>query len=84
MLKWIKIYVSFDVDSLDAELVSNGSGATVSNGFLVEEISMLLHVLYSSQKMIALEVSEINPLLDHKGNSMAEEVFSIISQLFEL
>lgn len=79
-----KIYVSFDVDSFDAELVSNGTGTPVSNGFLVEEISMLLHVLYSSQKMIALEVSEINPLLDHKGNSMAEEVFSIISQLFEL
>ncbi len=50
----------------------------------MKEISMLLHVLYSSQKMIALEVSEINPLLDHKGNDMAEEVFLIISQLFEL
>ncbi|MDG2396815.1 MAG: arginase [Flavobacteriaceae bacterium] len=76
------IYISFDVDSLDCDLISKGTGTPVSKGFDSDEIIKILKNLILSGKVISLEISEINPLLDNRGNKMAETVFKIIDSLF--
>ena len=65
------IYVSFDVDSMDSS-ISVGTGTPVSHGLTIEESRKLLTTLVSSDQVKALEFTEINPLLDDKGNAMGE------------
>ncbi|MDO6738558.1 arginase [Wenyingzhuangia sp. 2_MG-2023] len=72
------VYVSFDVDSLDSNIVSTGTGTPVENGLFVEEVKKILKAFLSWNKVIALEVTEINPLLDNKGNKMAETALEIL------
>jgi arginase len=76
------IYITFDVDSLDCDLISKGTGTPVSKGFDPEEIIALIKGFMASEKVSCLEVCEINPLLDEKGNKMAETAFDIIDALF--
>jgi len=77
------IYLSFDVDSMDSELISDGTGTPVPRGFFPQEISMLLRGLTDSGKVQCLEVVEVNPLLDRQGNKMAEVAFDILEQHFQ-
>ncbi|MFL2629091.1 MAG: arginase [Flavobacteriaceae bacterium] len=77
-----KIYISFDVDSLDPDSVSQGTGTPVNNGFEIFEVISIIKAIIKTNKVIALEVSEINPLLDKKGNIMAEKTFEIIKKIF--
>jgi len=76
------IYISFDVDALDCDLVSHGTGTPVSKGFDPKEVIQLIQGIKASNKVVALEVSEINPLLDEKGNRMAETAFEVIDAVF--
>lgn len=76
------IYITFDVDSLDCDLISSGTGTPVSKGFDPSEVIELLQGFLASGKVGCLEVCEINPLLDEKGNKMAETAFDIIDRLF--
>ena len=66
------IYITFDVDSLDCDLISKGTGTPVSKGFDPQEVIALIQAVLNTGKVGALEVCEINPLLDEKGNKMAE------------
>lgn len=75
------IYISFDVDSMDADLVSNGTGTPVSKGFDQYEIIAIINQILASGKVICVEICEINPLLDTKGNKMAETAFDILEQI---
>jgi arginase len=75
------IYVSFDVDSMDSELISDGTGTPVPKGFYEPEIITMLELFMNSPKVKCLEVVEINPLLDSHGNSMAEVTFEILEQI---
>ena len=77
------IYISFDVDSLDCDLISKGTGTPVSKGFDVDEVVFIIEKIIASQKVIALEVTEVNPLLDNKGNHMAEAALEVINRLFQ-
>lgn len=77
------IYITFDADALDCDLISRGTGTPVSKGFDPQEIVQLIQAVLESNKVVALEISEINPLLDEKGNRMAEVVFDIIQQIFK-
>ena len=80
---WINIiYITFDVDSLDCDLISRGTGTPVSKGFDPSEIIALIQGFISTGKVVCLEVCEINPLLDEKGNKMAETAFDIIDSIF--
>lgn len=72
-------YVSFDVDSMDCDQISFGTGTPVKSGFLPDEINQILQQLVLTNKVICLEIAEINPLLDNKGNKMAETAFQILS-----
>jgi len=73
------IYVSFDIDSMDAELVP-GTGTPVTNGMNFEQTDTLLQAFWASEKLISMEFTEINPLLDVK-NQTAEIAFRLISNL---
>jgi arginase len=74
-----ELYISFDVDSMDCDQISYGTGTPVKSGFLPDEINQILAQLLSTQKVVCLEIAEINPLLDNKGNKMAETAFQILS-----
>jgi arginase len=76
------LYLSFDVDSMDPS-VSEGTGTPVPGGFEVDEVREILLNLVSDQRLCCFEMVEINPLLDLKGNSMAEAAFSIFKPVFE-
>ena len=73
------VYISFDVDSMDCDTVSMGTGTPVAEGFAPEETTELLMQLVTTLPINCLEIAEINPLLDNKGNRMAEVAFGILS-----
>jgi len=73
------LYISFDVDSLDCDLVSKGTGTPVAKGFDPAEVTTIIQRFLSTKKVACLEVTEVNPLLDTKGNKMAETAFDILS-----
>lgn len=73
------IYISFDVDSMDKN-ISEGTGTPVENGLEVDEAKDIINGLLKSPKTICFELVEVNPLLDKKGNKMAEIAFEIIKE----
>lgn len=73
------IYISFDVDSMDCDLISKGTGTPVSKGFDQEEVKQIINKTISSGKVACIEVVEVNPTLDNKGNLMAETAFDVIN-----
>lgn len=70
------IYVSFDVDALDAS-ISKGTGTPVPNGITEKEAGNLVSRLMSHEKVCCFEIVEVNPTLD-KENLMAENAFEIL------
>ncbi len=72
------IYISFDVDSMDCDLISYGTGTPVAKGFDQFEIIDIIKQIIASKKVAALEFVEVNPLLDLKGNKMAETAFEVL------
>ncbi|MCB0380406.1 MAG: arginase [Flavobacteriales bacterium] len=72
------IYISFDVDSMDCDLISKGTGTPVSKGFDQNEIKQIINGMIESGKVACLEVVEVNPCLDNKGNVMAETAFDVL------
>ena len=75
------IYISFDVDSLDSDLVSTGTGTPVSKGFDPLEVTTIIKGLFDTKKVVCLEITEVNPLLDTKGNKMAEIAFEVLDNV---
>lgn len=72
------IYVSFDIDSLDASLVK-GTGTPVPGGFTVNEVTKILTTLLKDPRLVCFEITEINPLLDRE-NQTAERIFPIFRE----
>ena len=72
------IYVSFDVDSLDAS-ISKGTGTPVSYGLKEREAEDLISKFMQNRKICCLEITEVNPTLD-KENLMAEIAFNILQR----
>lgn len=72
------IYVSFDVDSLDAS-ISKGTGTPVSNGLKEREVEDLISKFMQNRKICCFEITEVNPTLD-KENLMAEIAFNILQR----
>lgn len=70
------IYISFDVDSLDTN-ISVGTGTPVYNGLQTAEAKELLSAFMKLPQTKALEITEINPLLDN-NNKMAKVVLDIL------
>jgi arginase len=72
------IYISFDVDSLDAS-ISRGTGTPVSNGLKEREAEDLISKFMQNRKVCCFEITEVNPTLD-KENLMAEIAFNILQR----
>jgi arginase len=75
------IYISFDVDSMDPQVTSHGTGTPVDNGLFPDEAEIIMKRLLESQKVCCVEFVEINPCLDEKKNEMAEVAFGIVENL---
>jgi len=75
------IYISFDVDSMDCDLISKGTGTPVSKGFDQFEIMEIINGVIRSGKVGCVEFVEVNPCLDNKGNVMAETAFEVLENI---
>ncbi|MCB0272574.1 MAG: arginase [Bdellovibrionales bacterium] len=74
------IYISFDIDCLDSDLVP-GTGTPVNNGPNFEKIKKLLQLLRQNPKVICIEVSEYNPDLD-RDNQALHTTLDVIKSIF--
>lgn len=74
------IYVSFDVDSLDSS-ISSGTGTPEANGLSLEQAAYLLNAFGSDERLLGLEITEINPTLDAE-KPMQEVIASLIKKVF--
>ena len=70
------IYISIDADSIDPE-ISKGTGTPVPGGFSDKEIKNILKLLLKDQRVVCLELAEINPLLDCE-NKMAKLFYQML------
>jgi arginase len=75
------LYISFDVDSMDCDQISYGTGTPVPSGFNPNEIVEIITQFQHTGKVKCIEFTEINPLLDNKGNKMAETAFMVLDQI---
>ncbi len=75
------LYISFDVDSMDCDRISYGTGTPVPSGFTPEEIIQIIQLFQATGKVKCIEFTEINPLLDNKGNKMAETAFEVLDKI---
>ena len=75
------IYISFDVDSMDCDMISYGTGTPVPKGFEPIEVIQIIKGLLDTKKVACLEFCEVNPLLDTKGNRMAEAAFEVLKEV---
>lgn len=79
-----EIYVSFDVDSMDPDLTSYGTGTPVPDGITPEEGKALLKHFANHPKTRCIEFVEVNPCLDEKKNRMAEIAYDLIKEVVEV
>ena len=77
------IYITFDVDSLDCDAVSKGTGTPVPFGFSPAEAEGIIKRFIATEKVVCIEFTEVNPLLDNKGNKMAETAFEIFDEILK-
>lgn len=77
------IYVTFDVDSMDPDLTSHGTGTPVPNGITPQEAKELMMALSQNPKTVCVEIVEVNPCLDEKENTMAEVTLDILEAVTE-
>lgn len=76
------IYLSFDVDSMDPDEVSYGTGTPVKDGFTPAEAEQLIkQLIRKSGKVACFEMVEVNPLLDRQGNKMAQTAFKLLEKI---
>jgi len=75
------LYISFDVDSMDCDRISYGTGTPVPAGFNPEEIIQIIQLFQATGKVKCIEFTEVNPLLDNKGNKMAETAFEVLDHI---
>ena len=78
------IYISFDVDSMDPDTVSRGTGTPVPGGIFLDEAIALNANLMEDERVIAWEMTEVNPLLDIEnkmGRSALQVVYGVLDVL---
>jgi arginase len=78
------VYISFDVDAMDPNETSLGTGTPVPNGLSVQEARLLLTEMIKLPNIAAFELVEVNPCLDDKKNKMAEVAFDLIKCMMEV
>jgi arginase len=66
---------------MDCDMISYGTGTPVPKGFDQLEVIAIINQIIKSKKVICFELVEVNPLLDTKGNKMAETAFEVLEQI---
>jgi arginase len=61
-------HLSFDVDSMDPS-VAGGVGTPVRGGFTYREGHLAMEILHDSGKMLAMDITEVNPVLDSSNQT---------------
>ena len=79
-----RLYVSFDVDSLDCDEVSRGTGTPEPDGLYMGEALTLMQAFIANPKVCCLEIAEVNPVLDDKGNAMGEAAWDILAGTLDM
>ncbi|HWJ86758.1 MAG TPA: arginase [Pelagibacterium sp.] len=62
------LHVSLDVDFLDPE-IAPGVGTTVPGGATLREAHLAMEMVGRCQRMVSLDLVELNPFLDDRGRS---------------
>ncbi len=62
------LHVSFDMDGVDPA-VSPGVGTPVPGGLSYREAHFVMEMAADSQRLVALDVVEVNPILDHQNQT---------------
>jgi arginase len=60
------LYISFDVDSMDCDMISYGTGTPVPKGLISMKL-LALSIRLLKPKVVCIEFVEVNLLLDTKG-----------------
>lgn len=63
---------------MDPVIVSEGTGRPVAGGLPTQKRVQLIARLIQEGKVCCFEICEINPMLDGRGNRMAETAFGIL------
>ncbi|MEO0580833.1 MAG: arginase [Bacteroidota bacterium] len=77
------VYISFDIDSLDCDMYSHGTGTPVPYGFDTSEVIAIIKAIIAAKPIACMEIVEVNPTLDNKGNRMAEAAFEVLAAVTE-
>lgn len=73
-------HVSFDLDGLDPE-IAPGVGTPVRGGIGFREAHLLMEMVADSGRMVSMEATELNPILDTR-NRTGELVVDLIASAF--
>jgi len=73
-------HLSFDVDSLDPE-VAPGVGTPVAGGLTYREAHLACELVAESGKLVAMDVVEVNPILDERNRTAEVAVELILSAM---
>lgn len=76
-----RIYISFDVDSLDSSL-SVGTGTPVEDGLSIDQAVTLLRTFKNIPQLAGFEITEINPSLDRE-KPMHKVMAQVLTRVFE-
>jgi arginase len=76
------LHISWDMDSLDPQLVG-GVGTPVPGGLTYREAHLLMEILADDGRVRALDVVEINPILDRE-NYTARVAVELVASMFGL
>ena len=79
-LKPKRLHVSLDVDAIDP-VEAPGVGTAVPGGLSYREALLLCEIIADTQRMVSLDIVEINPILDHQ-NRTAQVAADLAASLF--
>lgn len=64
------IHLSFDIDAIDPQ-AAPGTGTVVHSGLTVREAFLAVESLADSRKLVAMDMVEVNPILDERNKTAA-------------
>ncbi|TXT62402.1 MAG: Arginase [Promethearchaeota archaeon] len=73
-------HFSLDIDSIEPA-VAPGTGTTVRGGLTYREAHLACELIAESDKMVSMDVVEVNPILDHENQTGRLAVELILSAL---
>jgi arginase len=76
------LHMSFDMDAIDPS-VSPGVGTPVRGGLSYREAHLAMEMVADSQSLLALDMVEVNPILDHQNSTAILGCELILSALGE-